>query len=173
LRLLGIDRLFSSKFLNLNLAQVKTSTGQILEQIFVEPLSNTIAAVIVKEGKILLVKQRRVFGDSQSWEIPSGHIYEGEMARNAVRRKVEEITGHQVINITQVGWSIPDSTFMKNEKYYFLIEVGEKIKDFDIDSISKIEIFSLEKVHKLIIKGKIVDEVTLTGLMLAEKKGYL
>jgi ADP-ribose pyrophosphatase len=168
-----MNRLFSSKFINLNLAQVKTTTGQILEQIFIEPLCNSVAAVVVKNGKILLVKNRRLFGSTESWEIPGGNVFEGEMARTAIRRKVEALTGHKVLNITQIGWTIPESTFMKNEKYYFLLEVGEKILDFDIDSISEIKTFSIDKIHKLIARGQIIDERTLTGLMLAEKKGYI
>lgn len=50
--------------------------------------------VISKKGKVLVVNQR-----GRSWSLPKGHIEEGEDARTAAIREIEEETGIIRLNL--------------------------------------------------------------------------
>ena len=97
----------------------------------------------------------------------------GEAARKSIRRKVEEETGFEVLHIERIGSSIPDISMNHKEKYYFLVEVGNRIKAYNDNIVEKVYSFSLDQIKQFINKGSIIDERTLTGLMLAENKGYI
>ena len=98
------DRVLSSQFLNIDLAKIKTKTGKLIEHFVIDPLTNAVAAVVVRNGKIVLVKAKRLFWNN-SWEIPGGWMIPGEIARKSVRRKVEEETGFEVLHIERIGKS--------------------------------------------------------------------
>jgi 8-oxo-dGTP pyrophosphatase MutT (NUDIX family) len=54
-----------------------------------------VAAVVVKDGKILLVQeaQKKVYG---KWHFPAGYLDEGEYIFDAVKREAKEETGYDV-----------------------------------------------------------------------------
>ena len=53
-------------------------------------------AVISKKGKVLVVNQR-----GNSWSLPKGHIEEGEDAKTAAIREIEEETGITRLNLVR------------------------------------------------------------------------
>ena len=129
MEILNKERLLSTKLLNVDIAEIKTNTGKVLEHYIIEPLRNSVAAVAIKNGKIIMIKTKRLFWDKPCWEIPGGLIQEGEIALSAIRRKVEEETGFSVQSIIRLGSTFGDIGLNKKEKYYFFIELGEKIQD--------------------------------------------
>jgi ADP-ribose pyrophosphatase len=172
-KILDSQRLFSSKEINIELAKIATPTGKIFEQLFIDPIRNGVAAVVIKKGKIILIKTKRVLWHKPTWEIPGGWIKEGELALSAIRRKVEDETGFKVLDIKRIGNTFPDISMNKKEKFYFFIEVGERIQDFNRDIIESVSTFNIKQIKNLINTGNIIDERTITGLTLAENKGYI
>ncbi|MBU6389623.1 NUDIX hydrolase [Patescibacteria group bacterium] len=62
----------------------------------------SIDAVIIKNGKILLIQRGRE-PDKGRWGTPGGHVDWDESAEDAVRREVQEETGLNVISTQLVG----------------------------------------------------------------------
>jgi 8-oxo-dGTP diphosphatase len=56
-------------------------------------LKRVVAALIVKEGKILVCQRTRHQTMPLKWEFPGGKIEEGEQPRDALRRELEEELG--------------------------------------------------------------------------------
>jgi 8-oxo-dGTP diphosphatase len=67
------------------------------------------AAVIVKDGRVLLVR-RRVKEGSLSWQFPAGEMEEGELAGTAAVRETYEETGLTVADTNLLGERLHPAT---------------------------------------------------------------
>ena len=67
------------------------------------------AAVIVQEGRLLLV-QRRVSEGSLSWQLPAGAVEHGETFAEAAVRETAEETGLEVAAVTTLGERVHPDT---------------------------------------------------------------
>jgi 8-oxo-dGTP diphosphatase len=67
------------------------------------------AAVIVKDGRVLLV-QRRVKEGTLSWQFPAGEVEEGESPGQAAVREAREETGLTVAETKSLGERIHPAT---------------------------------------------------------------
>lgn len=67
------------------------------------------AAIIVKDGRVLLV-QRRVKEGSLSWQFPAGEVEEGESPGQAAVRETQEETGLTVAEIEVLGERVHPAT---------------------------------------------------------------
>jgi len=56
-------------------------------------MKQVVAALIFKDGKILVCQRTRHQTMPLKWEFPGGKIEEGEQPRNALRRELEEELG--------------------------------------------------------------------------------
>jgi len=56
-------------------------------------MKRVVAALIVKDGKILVCQRTRHQTMPLKWEFPGGKIEEGEQPRDALRRELEEELG--------------------------------------------------------------------------------
>ena len=165
--------MFSSKLFNISLTKIKTDTGRVIERFVIEPLSKSVAGVVVKNGKVVLVKTRRMFWEDKFWEFPGGWMKDGEIALSAIRRKVEEETGFEVKTIERLGNTLGDLGTSTKQMLYFYVEVGDRILSFNQELVEKVGTFTVDQVKSLINQGEIVDERTLTALMLAKNKELL
>lgn len=56
-------------------------------------MKRVVAAIIVKDGKVLVCQRTRHQTMPLKWEFPGGKIEEGEQPRDALRRELEEELG--------------------------------------------------------------------------------
>lgn len=73
------------------------------------PTPPIAAAVIVKDGRVLLV-QRRVKEGSLSWQFPAGAVEAGESASDAAVRETREETGLTVAEAKVLGERVHPAT---------------------------------------------------------------
>lgn len=57
------------------------------------PMKQVVAALIFKDGKVLVCQRTRHQTMPLKWEFPGGKIEEGEQPRDALRRELEEELG--------------------------------------------------------------------------------
>lgn len=84
-----------------------------------------VAAVILREGKILLGKRRGAHG-AGAWSFPGGHLESGESAAACARREVLEETGLMLRRLLRGPYT--EDVFPSGKHYvtlYFLAESAE------------------------------------------------
>jgi len=111
-------------------------------------MKKTVAALIFKNNKILLVK-RGCKPFKNYWALPGGHIDKGETPRKAVIREVKE-EANLIINPKYITESLE---VFKGIKWHAIVHIyagkaAGKIK-FDGKEIKDVKYFSLNKLPKL------------------------
>ncbi len=165
------ERLCSTPYVNVDMAQVVTKSKKVLEHVMLDYIYDSVVALVVCSGKVLMVKQRRFIPGKEGWELPGGWLLAGEHPLNAVRRKVEDETGFEVKSIKRLGASVPLVGICNKNIYYFLVEVGSRIRGFNSDLIESVKYFSHDNVMNMVVNGSVFDEATLAGLMFAKAQG--
>ncbi|ORT59263.1 NUDIX hydrolase [Streptomyces sp. CB03238] len=74
-----------------------------------EKRTGVAAAVIIREGRVLLVR-RRVSEGSLSWQFPAGKVEQGETREDAAVRETQEETGLTVAAVKLLGERVHPTT---------------------------------------------------------------
>jgi ADP-ribose pyrophosphatase len=164
-------RLCTTPYVNIDMAQVVTKSKKVLEHVMLDYLYDSVVALVVNSGKVMMVKQKRFISGKEGWECPGGWLLAGENPLNAVRRKVEDETGFEVKSIKRLGASVPLVGICNKNIYYFLVEVGSKVKGFNFDLVESVKYFSFNNLMSLVVDGSVFDEATLACLMFAKAQG--
>lgn len=98
-----------------------------------------VAAIIKKEGKILMGKRIGAHGEGD-WAFPGGHLEVGEAFEGCVKREVLEETSLRVKNI-RFG-AVTNDIFQKENKHYITIFM---ICDYDSGDVKLMEPDRCEK----------------------------
>lgn len=113
----------------------------------------TVDAVIVKEGKILLVKRsKKASVEPGKFAMPGGYMELNETASQAIIREVKEETGYQV-NQTRLFHVIDDPHRAgdphQNLSLAFIVEVGEKVgeHDHEVDQVVWMDLKKLDDLE--------------------------
>jgi 8-oxo-dGTP diphosphatase len=94
-------------------------------------MKRVVAAVIEKDGKLLICQRTRHQTMPLKWEFPGGKIEEGEQPRDALRRELEEELGIQARigdEIARVQHSYPNGTVVEL-RFYIVREYEGEIEN--------------------------------------------
>jgi 8-oxo-dGTP diphosphatase len=106
----------------------------------VEECNISFVVMVTKyQGKLLLVRHR----DRSSWEIPGGHIEQGEKTDDAAQRELFEETGAVVFNLTPVCIYSVDA---KDVRSFGQIYYAEIIK---LGKLPEMEIVEVKQYNEL------------------------
>lgn len=125
-------------------------------------LATAVFCIATYDNKLVLAEHA-----NRGWEIPGGHIEEGEILEDAIRREVLEETGASIQNIEQFGLKMisPKSPVLHRDnpkKFYpyphsyvpyFLAEVTD-LSDIPLASdISAVKLVGLAEAKELLAVG--------------------
>lgn len=107
--------------------------------------------IVVRNGQVLLVKVENLKGE-KVWTFPKGHVEEGEDARAAALREVEEETGYRC----RIVKSLPlirymfmrEKRLIRKRVQWYLMEPGIRIGKPDASEIEKVEWLSFDKAEE-------------------------
>lgn len=109
----------------------------------------TAGALIIKDGKFLLVKRAntiKVFGGY--WTLPGGHVEENESSENAVKREIKEETNldFEPILFKKYDENFPEFNWKAEVKIFY----GKFRGNVKIDrESSEFKWFSLDEIKKM------------------------
>lgn len=155
--------IYNGKILTLNVDEVELPDGKISSREYIRH-NGGAAVLLVKDGKVLLVKQFRYAYGKEIYEIPAGKLDKGEDGAVAAARELEEETGFraQLVHALDL-YPSPGYTdevihiyFANNFEY-----AGQKL---DEGEFLNCEFIGLEDVLKMIESGEICDAKTVAAV---------
>jgi 8-oxo-dGTP pyrophosphatase MutT (NUDIX family) len=158
--------LYRDQWVHLQTADVELPDGRHLDHRLIETGPGA-GAVVINEGKVLLLWRHRFITDTWGWEIPIGGIEPGETPGQAARREVEEETGWRTTGpLTPLVYTQPSPGLMTAEHHIFKAQGAEQIGEpADSFESERIEWVPLSDLHSLIAKGDISSGTTMVGLL--------
>jgi ADP-ribose pyrophosphatase len=129
--------------------------------------ADTIGVIPLTAGRELILERQYRFAVSRYlYEIPAGHIDDGETAREAAERELREEIGYTASKLRYLTSAYVSPGIQTEKISYFLATGLRKSKtDMDKDEIIKPYRISLSEAMRMIKEGRIMDNTTISGLL--------
>ena len=92
---------------------------------------------------MIMEEQFRHGSNTVTREFPAGVVEKGEGPLEAALRELQEETGLAGGRVTELGDVNPNSAFMNNRSYFFLVEDAEHVSDQELDPNEQLDVFSI------------------------------
>lgn len=163
-------KIYSSKWLNLNVDQVLLPSGKLINEYHVLDFKSESVVVLLLNSKkeICFIKSPRYTTQSLELELPSGIVEDGEDIIQAGIREVMEETGYTVTGVKNV-YSFYPSNAISNQKSHVLtgkLDGSSSRKDYNHDEVNEIFWLHRDQIIDLIKNKLIKDAFALIPLLL-------
>ncbi len=164
------EKAFDGKFIKVSKYDVELATGRKAIREVVKHPGGVVVVAQKDENTILMVKQYRYPIKQVSLELPAGRLEIGEDPDLAIKRELEEETGHVAKTWKSFGY-IYTTPGICDEKLYLYYATDLTFTKQNPDEGEIIEFFeyNLDEVFNLIRIGEINDAKTICALMRAFK----
>ena len=141
----------------------------------IKPPDYVTALTHTTENKFIILKQFRPVVEDYTFELPSGHIENGETPTQAITRELKEEAGCLAEDVTLLGEIIPDTGRLENTLWAFYVN---KVKINTLPEPAEnegIEVYlvSREELFQMILEGRLNHALDLSVIMMAILKQYL
>jgi len=162
-------RIFKGRLLGLRDDTVELPNGKISKREVVEhPGAVTIVAV-TKDKELVLVRQFRQAAGQIVLEIPAGVPKKNEKGEDTARRELEEETGFQAKKIRKIWEGYASPGYSDELIQFYLAEDMTQVKPHpDEDEFVEVDIVDVEALVDMLKNGKINDNKTMIGIMIAD-----
>lgn len=141
----------------------------------IKPPDYVTALAQTNESKFIILKQYRPAIEDYTYELPSGHVENGENPKNAMARELKEETNCTVKDVILLGELTPDTGRLENRLWAFYVEdleVGE-LPAPDKNEGIEVLLVSRERLFQMIREGHLNHALDLSVIALAIIKKYL
>lgn len=138
------------------------------DKLYIRAVRRDYSTVVPFSRKgILTIRSYRHLVDSYQVEVPSGYIDDGETARQAAIRELEEETGYVAKKLVRVGGYTLDYSMLVQTGHIFaaygLKKVGRQSLG-DMEKISKVEFVPVRKIKRMLAEGRITNAASIVAL---------
>lgn len=159
---------YKGRIISVALKKVKLPNGNTINLDCVHHPGATAIVPILNNGDIVLIRQYRYNAGGYIYEIPAGTLGTNELPLACAKRELIEETGYSAKTWKKL-LSIRTTPGFSDELIHIYLATDLHLRQtaHEADEVIKVQIFSLEKVKKMLSTGKIVDAKTIAGLSLA------
>ena len=163
-------RIFKGRLLGLRVDTVEFPNGKRSTREIVEHPGAVAIVAVTNDKEIVLVRQYRKATGEVLIEIPAGVPLAGERGEDAARRELEEETGYHAGKISSLWDGYTSPGYSDEMIHYFLAQDMNMMKQHtDEDEFVEVVLVDIEAALDLAKTGRIRDNKTLIGIMLADK----
>ena len=155
--------IYSGKIVTLEVDEVELPDGKTSYRECVRH-SGGASVLLIKEGKVLLVKQFRYLYGKPIYEIPAGKLNKGEDPQIAAARELEEETGFKA-ELSHLLDIYPTPGYTDEIIHIYFAEKFEVTKQkLDEDEFLNYCFIDIDTVLKMIERGEIQDAKTIIAV---------
>jgi ADP-ribose pyrophosphatase len=167
-RTLKTRKIFKGRIIALREDTVKLNNGVTSKREIVEHPGAVAVIAITNDKKMVLIRQFRKTAEKVLIEIPAGLVHKGESDINGARRELTEETGYVAGRIREIygGYSSPGFS-TEVIKFYLATGLKKTKQNCDIDEMIKVQLYPVKQCLKMLMSGKIKDNKTAVGILLA------
>lgn len=164
----GERQLYESEWIELVLADVEIPDGPRFDHHVVRMPAPAVGAIVVDDGKVLLLWRHRFITDTWGWEIPAGRVEADEPLDVAARRECAEETGWEPGAVEQIATFHPTNGVSDHTFHIFVGHGATHLgPPSDPAESSRIEWRTVDDVRTLLRDGEITDGLSFAGLAYA------
>jgi ADP-ribose pyrophosphatase len=158
--------IFEGRAVKLRVDTVRTADGRETTREIVEHADCVAIVAVDADDNVLLVKQFRKAPEKELLEIPAGGIDDGEDARAAVIREMQEETGFRPQKVERLGGFYSSPGFCNEYLHLYLATdlTPGRLYAEDTGGIEVVRI-PLAQVSDLVTSDKIEDAKSIAGLL--------
>lgn len=138
------------------------------KQIFVTDYGPRVGVIVIGPSGVLLTRQYRHLVDQVSWEIPGGKLESNESAEEGAKRECMEETGVQCQDLAPLLKFQPGLDTLSNPTDIFYCNNfvdGSDSTNVANEEVCGHEWISLEECISMVHSGKILDSLSIIGLL--------
>jgi ADP-ribose pyrophosphatase len=127
---------------------------------------SVVVLPVLKDGRILMIRQYRHAARQYLWELVAGRIDEGETVKKAAARELKEETGYRAKRFTEFLDVFPTPGFLEERMHILLAEgltEGEAEPEADEKIIS--HGYSVGELKQMMKNGKLRDGKSIAGIL--------
>ncbi len=165
---LKTNRIYKGRIVGLREDTVKLVNGVVSKREIVEHPGAVAVIAVTKDGRMVLIRQFRKPAEKVLLEIPAGLVHKGESNINGARRELTEETGYVAGRIREIfsGYSSPGYS-TEVIKFFLATDLKKAEQNCDADEMISVELCPVKKALKMLRLGKIRDNKTAVGILLA------
>ena len=162
-------QLLKSRIFSVERIAYTTAAGQALEKDVVRHPGSVAIVPVLNDGRICLIKNRRVTVDDTLIEIPAGTMEPPEPPLECAHRELIEETGYRAGNMELLSTFFPAPGILDEQMHLFLatdLVEGEHARE--VDEQIENHVVTVAEAQTLIRNGSIRDAKTIIGILLLE-----
>jgi ADP-ribose pyrophosphatase len=166
---ISTKRIFDGRLLGVRVDTVRVPNGLETTREIVEHPGAVAIVAVTKANEMVLVRQFRTPTGEVLLEVPAGVPHKEEKREESARRELAEETGYHARNVRKV-WAGYSSPGYSNELIEFFLATDFELRppSPDEDEFVVPELIKVEKCLALVKQGKIRDNKTIVGIMIAD-----
>ena len=127
---------------------------------------SVVVLPVLRDGRILMIRQYRYATKQYLWELVAGRIDEGEGVKQAAARELREETGYRAKQFSVFLDVFPTPGFLEERMYLLLakgLTAGEAQPEEDEKILSRA--YSVKELKQMMRKGKLRDAKSIAGIL--------
>jgi len=156
------------------LVTTEVAPGRTLTREVVRHPGAVLILPVLPDGRIVLIRNRRIAVDAWLYELPAGTLEPGEDPADCARRELEEETGYRAQRMDPLVtfYTTPGLTDEKMRAFVAtgLTSVGQALEE---DENIEVHPTPIPDVLAMIDRGELVDGKSILALLLALRRGLL
>lgn len=171
----GERALYENEWVCLTLVDVEIPDGPRFEHHVVRSSAPAAGAVVFDPDRgVLLLWRHRFIADVWGWEIPAGRVDDGETEAHAAARETLEETGWRPGPLTPLVAYYATIGLSDQRFHVFLADGASHVGEpTDAGESERIEWVPVDRLRAEIAAGRVVDGLSLTGLLQALATGRI
>ena len=157
-----------------DLVEKKIRLGSKTENFYVVCPEDYVSIIAINsDNEILLVEQYRAAVEGNTWELPGGHVEQGEEPEAAAIRELLEETGYLANTVELLGDFCPDTARLGNKMWCYISRDIQRQEGADAEDGIEVHQLTLPSFKQAICEGKLQNALNLTAIGAAMMRSKL